>query len=68
MSYTNRIKTLEEAYRILEAQIKNIEDSENKDKDKLSSLYESKNRCLMQLRELRRLDYEESQRVEFDDR
>lgn len=68
MSYTQRIKSLEEFFRIAEVQINNEEKSATPDKEKLSKLYESKNRYLMQLRELRRLEYEEGQRVEFDDR
>jgi len=68
MSYTSKIRMLEESYRIIEAQISTLEKSENPDKDKLTKLYENKNKYLMELRELRRLQYEESQRVEFDDR
>jgi hypothetical protein len=68
MSNTSKIKMLEESYRMIETQISNLEKSDSPDKDKLSSLYETKNKYLMQLRELRRLDYEDSQRVEFDDR
>jgi len=67
MSYTSKIRMLEESYRMIEMQISSLEKSDNPDKDKLANLYESKNKYLTQLRELRRLDYEESQRVEFGD-
>lgn len=67
MSYTYKIKTLEESYRVVESQIETIEKSDNIDKEKLAKLYETKNRCLMQLRELRKLQYEEDQRVDLSD-
>lgn len=68
MSYTSKIKMLEESFRLIETQIFNLEKLDNPDKAKLSSLYESKNKYLLELRELRRLQYDDSQRVEFDDR
>ena len=68
MPYRNRIRTLEESYNIVESQIKALEQSENPDKDKLNKLWESKNKYLKELREMRRAQYEESQIVDFDDR
>jgi hypothetical protein len=68
MPYSSRIKTLEESHRLIDIQISNLEKSELVDKDKLSRLRESRNNYLTQLRELRRLQYEDSQRVDFDDR
>ena len=58
MPYSNRIKTLEESYNLVEAQIKLMEKSENPDKDKLSKLWEAKNKYLKELRDLRRAQYE----------
>ena len=46
MPYSNRIKTLEESYNLVEAQIKLMEKSENPDKDKLNKLWEAKNKYL----------------------
>jgi hypothetical protein len=68
MPYTSRIKTLEESYRLVDIQISNLEKSDPVDVSKLDRLKESKNNYLTQLRELRRLQYEDSQRVDFDDR
>ena len=53
MSYENKI-------RILENQLKQLESSENKDKEKISQV-------LNELRQLRKAQYEESQRVNYDD-
>jgi len=53
MSYDNKI-------RILENQLKQLESAENKDKEQIQKV-------LNELRQLRRAQYEESQRVNFDD-
>ena len=53
MSYDNQI-------RILENQLKQLESAENKDTEKISQV-------LNELRKLRKAQYEESQRVNFDD-
>ncbi len=53
MSYENKI-------RILENQLKQLENVETKDKEKIQSV-------LNELRQLRKAQYEESQRVSFDD-
>ena len=43
-------------------------DLENSDKKKLNELYEYREKYLTQLREYRRAQYDEDQRVDFDDR
>ena len=53
MSYENKIK-------VLENQLFQLENSEVKDKEKIYQI-------LNELRELRRAQYDESQRVNFDD-
>jgi hypothetical protein len=53
---------LEESYRLVEAQISNTTDT-----DKLAQLNDTKTKYLNQLRELRRLEYEERQIVDFSD-
>lgn len=53
MSYDNQI-------RILENQLKQLESVENKDKEKI-------NQVLNELRRLRKAQYEDNQRVNFDD-
>lgn len=67
MPYRNRIKTLEESYRLVEIQISNIEEVENIDIDKLTKLREAKSKYLSELSFLRRAQYEESQNVDYDD-
>lgn len=67
MPYTNRIKTLEESYRLIDIQISNIENAEMVDLGKLAKLRETKNIYLTQLRDLRKAQYEEGQSVRFDD-
>jgi hypothetical protein len=62
MSYSGRIRMLEESYRLVEAQISNTTDT-----DKLAQLNDTKTKYLNQLRELRRLEYEERQIVDFSD-
>lgn len=53
MSYENKI-------RILENQLKQLQSLENKDVEKITQV-------LNELRQLRKAQYEESQRVNFDD-
>lgn len=67
MSYTSRIRTLEESYKLVEIQINNLENAEVVDQEKLQRLREAKSNYWNQLRDLRRAQYEDSQRVEFDD-
>ena len=68
MPYRNRIRTLEESYRVVQTQIETLEKLENSDKKKLNELYEYREKYLTQLREYRRAQYDEDQRVDFDDR
>ena len=68
MPYRNRIRTLEESYRVVQTQIETLEKLENSDKKKLNELYEYREKYLTQLREYRRKQYDEDQRVDFDDR
>lgn len=67
MSYSNRIKVLEESYRILESQINTLEKQTDPDINKLNSLRENKKHCLEQLKDLRRKEYEYHQELNFDD-
>lgn len=67
MPYSNRIRTLEESFRLVEIQIAAVEQSDNPDKAKLANLLESRNKYLNQLRDLRRAQYENSQIVDFGD-
>ena len=67
MSYSNRIKVLEQSYDLVDSQIKILEKSENPDKDRLSKLYETKNKYFKELSEMRRAEYESQQEVDFGD-
>lgn len=67
MPYSNRIRTLEESYNLVEIQISNLEKSDDADQDKLSKLREAKNKYLNELRILRREQYEYHQQVDFGD-
>jgi hypothetical protein len=67
MPYINRIKALEENYTLIENQISAIEKSENPDKEKLSKLYDTKNKYLVELRDLRRAQYDYYQEVDLGD-
>lgn len=67
MSYASKIKTLEESYRVVNDQIDVLQASANPDQDKLQKLKETRIKYLDQLRELRRLDYEDRQSVDFGD-
>ena len=67
MPYSNRIRTLEESYNLVESQINALEKSENPDKDKIAKLREAREKYLFQLRDMRRAQYEESQHVDFGD-
>lgn len=67
MPYSNRIRTLEESYKLVEAQIENIKNSENPDKDKLLKLNEARNKYFAELREMRRAQYEAHQEIDYGD-
>lgn len=66
MPYSNRIKTLEESYRLVDTQIESL----NKlggDQEKIKKLTEFKNKYLIELRDLRRAQYEHTQIIDFGD-
>lgn len=58
--YEQRIKTLEESYRLVEQKILNREGD-------LNTLYEQKTKIYRELSELRRKQYEERDTHEYDD-
>lgn len=67
MAYSYRIKTLEESYSLVEAQINKLQQSEKMDPVKLNKLTETKNKYLSELRMLRKAQYDDSQSINFDD-
>ena len=62
----NRIRILEELFKDVEIKIKKLEDSKE-NLQELSKLMETRTTYLNELKELRRRQYEESQRVDFED-
>lgn len=68
MPYTNRIKTLEESYRLLDDQIFQLEKTGSADKDQIKKLQDTKSKYLNELREMRRAQWDhDHERVELDD-
>lgn len=68
MPYTNKIKTLEESYRVLDNKIFALEKNGSSDTEELKKLQETKSKCLDELRQLRRLQWDhDHERVNFDD-
>lgn len=68
MSYTVRIKMLEESQRLIDDQILHVEKSTVVDNEKLKELQEKKYQYLNEIRRLTRLQWEEDhERVHFDD-
>lgn len=67
MPYSNRIKTLEESYRLVEIQIDIARQSNPIDPVKLQKLVEARDKYLAQLRDMRKVQYEESQIVDLGD-
>jgi hypothetical protein len=67
MSYSNKIRTLEESHRLVTTQIETIQQSANPDQEKLKTLVEARDKYLNELRVFRRAQYEESQSVNYDD-
>jgi hypothetical protein len=67
MTYAQRIKILEESYRVLDNKLFQLEKTGEADTEELKKLQEQKNKYLNELRELRRRQYDDSQRVDFDD-
>lgn len=68
MPYTNRIKTLEESYRLVDNQLFQLEKSNSQDSVKLQKLRETKQKYLTELQQLRRAQWDhDHERVDFDD-
>jgi hypothetical protein len=68
MPYKNRIKTLEESYKLVENQIELVKRTEPVDQSKLTNLTETKNRYLSDLSKLRRAQYNNDyETVRMDD-
>jgi len=68
MPYTNRIKTLEESYRLIDNQLFQLEKSNSQDSAKLQKLRETKQKYLTELQQLRRAQWDhDHERVDFDD-
>lgn len=67
MSYSSKIRTLEESHRLVTVQIEIIQQSESPDQEKLKSLVEARDKYLNELRIYRRAQYEESQTLSYDD-
>lgn len=68
MPHTNRIRTLEESYRLLDDQIFQLEKTGSTDTDKIKKLQDTKSKYLSELRVLRRAQWDhDHERVELDD-
>lgn len=67
MPYTNRIKSLEESYRLVEVQLSIQEKQEPIDEEKLKKLRDARNKYLNELRDLRRAQYDYHQTVDYGD-
>lgn len=67
MPYSRRIKTLEESYRLVNEQIDIVQHTANPDPAKLQNLIDARNKYLVELREMRRAQYEANQEVDFGD-
>lgn len=64
--YDSKIRSLEESFKLVEAQINKLQQS-NEDHEKLNKLLDTKNKYLLELRDLRRKQYEYNQTVDFGD-
>lgn len=67
MPYDNRIRTLEESYKLVTAQIEVIQQNKSANQDKLKNLLDARDKYLNELRVLYRAQYEEGQEVNYDD-
>jgi len=68
MPYTNRIKTLEESYRLVDNQLFQLEKSGSKDSDKIKYLRETKEKYLNELRNMRRAQWDhDHETINLDD-
>lgn len=66
--YEQKIKMLEESHRLIDNQLFQLEKTTNPDLEKIKSLKEQKNKYLIELRTLRRLQYDyDHNTVDFDD-
>lgn len=66
--YEQKIKMLEESHRLIENQLFQLEKTTNPDLEKIKSLKEQKDKYLIELRNLRRLQYDyDHNTVDFDD-
>lgn len=65
--YESKIRTLEESYRLIDNKLFHLEKSGKADPEEIKKLQETKTRYLNELRQLRRQEYDDSQRVNFDD-
>lgn len=68
MPYTQRIKTLEDAFRMVDNQLFQLEKSGSTDKEKIKKLQETKEKYLGELRVMRRAQWDhDHERVDFDE-
>lgn len=68
MPYKNRIKTLEESYRLADNQISILEKTENFDPEKIKRLRDAKEKYFNELREMRKIQWDyDHERVDLDD-
>ena len=68
MPYTQRIKTLEEAYRMVDNQLFQLEKSGSGDNEKIKKLQDAKSKYLDELRVMRRAQWDhDHERVDFDE-
>jgi flagellar biosynthesis/type III secretory pathway chaperone len=68
MPYNNRIKTLEESYRLVDNQLFQLEKSGSTDSDKIQKLREAKQKYLSELQHMRRIQWDhDHERVDFED-
>ena len=68
MPYTQRIRTLEESYRLLDNQIFQLEKTGSTDKDQIKKLQDTRSKYLNELRIIRRAQWDhDHERVELDD-
>ena len=65
--YENKIRILEESFRVINDKINDAEKDTNFNKDTLSSLQKQREIIYNELRRIRRLEYEETQQVNLDD-
>lgn len=65
--FEQKIKSLEESFKLVENKIRQLEKSDNVDRDEITKLIATKNRYLLELRDLRKQQYEYSQTVDFGD-